>query len=87
MRGVYGHVSPTMRAELKAALQARWEGSLHERARLCPRSIVPTLDKLLQGWRQVSVGVGRRKQNPRRPLIPRGANRRHQVTGGSDARS
>jgi len=47
MHGVYGHVSPAMRADLKAALQARWEGSLRARARLGPRSIVPTLDALL----------------------------------------
>jgi hypothetical protein len=32
MRGVYGHVSPAMRADLKAALQERWESSLRERA-------------------------------------------------------
>jgi integrase len=47
MHGVYGHVSPAMRTVLKAALQERWESSLHERARLSLRSIVPTLDKLL----------------------------------------
>ncbi len=35
MRGVYGHVSPAMREELKAALQARWEDSLRQRAALC----------------------------------------------------
>ena len=43
MHGVYGHVSPAMRAELKAARQERWETSLRERARLCPRSIVLAL--------------------------------------------
>jgi hypothetical protein len=52
MHGVYGHVSPAMRVDLKAALQARWEDSLRERARLCPRSIVPTLDALLAAYRQ-----------------------------------
>jgi hypothetical protein len=31
MRGVYGHVSPAMREELRTALQARWEESLCER--------------------------------------------------------
>jgi hypothetical protein len=36
----------------EAALQARWEGSLRERAQLCPRSIVPTLDALLAPYRQ-----------------------------------
>src|SRR5262249_24128711 len=47
MRGIYSHVSDAMRAELKAALQERWEASLRERARLAPRSIVPALDVLL----------------------------------------
>ena len=47
MHGVYGHVSPGMRADLKAALQERWEFSLAERSRLSPRSIVPALDALL----------------------------------------
>lgn len=32
MRGVYGHVSQSMREELKAALEARWQESLHQRA-------------------------------------------------------
>jgi integrase len=48
MHGVYGHVSPAMRTSLKAALQARWEASLHERALLSPHSIVPVLDALLE---------------------------------------
>jgi hypothetical protein len=52
MHGVYGHVSPGMRATLKSALQARWEGALRERARLSPRSIVPTLDALLAPHRE-----------------------------------
>ena len=47
MRGVYGHVSPAMRADLKAMLQDRWETSLRERARFSARSIVPALDPLL----------------------------------------
>jgi hypothetical protein len=57
MHGVYGHVSPAMRATLKAALQARWEDSLRERARLCPRSIVPTLDALLAAYRQAPTKI------------------------------
>ena len=44
MHGVYGHVSPAMRVDLKAALQERWETSLRERARLSLRSIVPVLE-------------------------------------------
>ena len=47
MRGVYGHVSPAMREELKAALQARWEESLRQRAALSPVSAVPLLNRLL----------------------------------------
>jgi hypothetical protein len=47
MRGVYGHVSPAMRADLKAALQERWERSLRDRARLSQRSTVAALDALL----------------------------------------
>ena len=43
-RGVYGHVSPAMRAELKAALQARWEDSLRQRAALPSASAVPLVN-------------------------------------------
>jgi hypothetical protein len=49
MRGVYGHVSPAMRAGLKAGLQERREASLRERAQLSLRSVVPTLDALPRG--------------------------------------
>jgi hypothetical protein len=55
MHGVYGHVSPAMRADLKATLQERWEISLRERTQLNPRSIVPTLDRLLRAQREASV--------------------------------
>lgn len=55
MRGVYGHVSPAMRANLKAALQERWEASLRERAQFSPHSIVPVLDKLLATQGQPST--------------------------------
>jgi hypothetical protein len=57
MRGVYGHVSPAMREELKAALQARWEDSLRQRARLAEGSAVPLLGKLLAGVRLAETGV------------------------------
>jgi hypothetical protein len=50
MRGVYGHVSPAMRETLKAALQARWEQSLRQRAALSPASAVPLLNRLLAGY-------------------------------------
>lgn len=43
MRGVYGHVSPAMREELKATLQARWEALL-QRAALSPVSAVRLLN-------------------------------------------
>jgi hypothetical protein len=57
MHGVYGHVSPAMRADLKAALQERWEGSLRERAGLSPCSIVPVLDGLLAAYRPVQAKI------------------------------
>jgi hypothetical protein len=47
MHGVYGHMSLGMRADLKAALQERWEASLRERFRISARSAVPVLDALL----------------------------------------
>jgi hypothetical protein len=56
MHGVSGHVSPAMRAHLKAALQDRWECSVRERAQLSAISIVPTLNGLLAGHRE---GPGR----------------------------
>jgi hypothetical protein len=58
MRGVYGHVSSTMREELKTALQARWEDSLRQRAQISARSAVPTLDALL-------LATGNRSMRPR----------------------
>ena len=47
MRGLYAHTSDRMRDDLKQALQARWEGSLSDRAAIAPRSPVPLLDELL----------------------------------------
>ncbi len=58
MRGVYAHVSPAMRASLKAALQERWEAALRERARLSPRSTVPVLDALLAAQRDTLAKIG-----------------------------
>jgi hypothetical protein len=51
MRGLYAHASQRMRAELTAALQARWEESLRERATIAPHSPVPLLDNLLAPYR------------------------------------
>lgn len=53
MRGVYSHVSETMRTALRQALQAMWEQSLAERLRISPRSAVPVLDRLL--WEHESA--------------------------------
>jgi hypothetical protein len=51
IHGVYGHVSPAMRATLKTALQERWDSALRERAGISRRSVVPTLDALLSASR------------------------------------
>ena len=53
MRGLYSHVSLTMRENLRAALQARWETSLKQRALIAPTSLVPVLDKLLAPIREL----------------------------------
>jgi hypothetical protein len=58
MHGVYGHVSPAMRADLAAALQERWEHSLRERARLSRCSAVPVLDRLLAGQEAIPTKIG-----------------------------
>jgi hypothetical protein len=47
MRGVYGHVTPAMRAYLTDVLQERWDDALRERKQLSSRSVVPVLDGLL----------------------------------------
>jgi integrase len=47
MRGVYAHITPRMRAELRDGLQELWEASLDERARLAERSAVAVLDGIL----------------------------------------
>lgn len=70
MRGVYGHVSPAMRAELKRALQASWEASLRERAQLSCHSLVPALDILLLAQPTATAGhivSARRWGCPHRP--------------------
>jgi hypothetical protein len=55
MRGVYTHVSDAMRAELKDALQARWEESLRTRAAIAPRVAVRLLDDLLAPYRETKA--------------------------------
>lgn len=44
-----------MRDELTAALQIRWEDSLHERATIVPHSPVPLLDGLLASHREAGL--------------------------------
>ncbi len=68
MHGVYGHVSPAMRADLTAALQERWEASLRERARLSPHSTVSALDRLLGARPTASAKI--------RHLTPKTGHRR-----------
>lgn len=57
MRGVYTHVSDAMRAELRHALQARWETSLRDRAAIAPHSPVQLLDGLLAPYREAPAKV------------------------------
>jgi hypothetical protein len=47
MRGVYAHITPHMRAELRDSLQEVWQASLDQRARLSERSAVAVLDGIL----------------------------------------
>lgn len=47
IRGVYSHVSPTMRTDLVAALQERWQAALRARVQIAPRSSVRLLNELL----------------------------------------
>ena len=49
MRGVYTHITPRMRAELRAGLQELWEASLFQRAKLARRSAVAVLDEFISG--------------------------------------
>ncbi len=58
MRGVYGHVSPAMREELKDALQARWEDPLREHARLAERPSVRLLNTFLFDLRSAATKIG-----------------------------
>ena len=48
MRGVYAHVTPAMRADLRGGLQGIWEASLAARRQLAVGSAVPVLDRLLR---------------------------------------
>jgi len=61
MRGVYSHITPGMRAELNAGLQALWEESLRQRASLAQTSGVAVLDELLAPQRELAFKI--RSQN------------------------
>jgi hypothetical protein len=54
--GLYAHASQRMREDLTAALQARWEDSLRERAAIDPHSPVLLLDNLLTPFQAGSRG-------------------------------
>jgi hypothetical protein len=56
MRGLYAHTSQPMREKLTAALQARWDESLRQRAAIDPHSPVPLLDTLLAPFRAAPPG-------------------------------
>jgi hypothetical protein len=58
MRGVYTHITPRMRAELREALQATWEASLDARIRIAERSAVAVLDRLLASLRDSASKTG-----------------------------
>ncbi len=53
MHGLYAHATQQMREDLTAALQARWEESLQERAAIDPHSPVQLLDNLLAPFRNI----------------------------------
>jgi integrase len=57
IRGVYTHVSDTMRNELKIKLQHRWETALDERASLSPTSSLPLMSELLAAREETSKEV------------------------------
>jgi hypothetical protein len=72
MRGVYTHVSDTMRADLKQALQARWEASLRDRAAISPHSPIPLLDGLLAPYRATREKmISQTPPNPRQEVTRR----------------
>jgi len=68
MRGLYTHVSQTMRTELTGALQSRWEEVLRARAAIAPHSPVPLLDQLLAPY-----------QTPAEPLAVPGGRRQPEL--------
>ncbi len=79
MRGVYSHITPAMRAGLRAGLQKLWGRSLHERSRLNTRSAVAMLDGLLGRYRDSQSKIGSRIA----PRIGHPAERRQGDDDGS----
>lgn len=47
MRGVYSHITPGMRTELKAGLEHLWRASIYERSQISNRSASMMLDRIL----------------------------------------
>ncbi len=66
MRGLYTHVSDSMRQDLTGTLQTRWEASLRARANISPHSPLPMLDELLAPYR-----VKPQVQRPHTPVSRR----------------
>ncbi|MGP4030269.1 hypothetical protein [Actinomadura sp. 3N407] len=58
IRGVYSHVSDSMRDELKVKLQRRWEQSLAQRLKYGTTSPVPVLNRLLEAARTKGTARG-----------------------------
>ena len=58
IRGVYSHVSESMRDDLKAKLQRRWENSLTARLEYGAGSPVPVLNGLLEAARKKAGSRG-----------------------------
>ena len=73
MRGLYAHASNRMRDDLRAALQARWEEALSDRAAINPHSPVPLLNELLaplRGEINESADSAALRQRPQQPPTP-----------------
>ncbi|GAA0347692.1 LacI family DNA-binding transcriptional regulator [Actinoallomurus spadix] len=61
--GVYSHVTPEMREELRDALTQQWEAALDARLELSPHSPVAVLEEILQARRRHKK-VGRPEDRP-----------------------
>ena len=58
MRGVYTHITPRMRAELRDGLQELWQASLDQRACLSRCSAVAVLDGIMASRRASASKIG-----------------------------